>query len=84
MQMHGPETFGLTCWFKPLNQFQLYQIKKSASADFFINGFLILLFVQFVFNLFFTFYFLFLAVSSKDFKKANFSLILASNPRSVG
>ena len=77
MQTHGPETFGLTCWFKPLNHFQLYQIKKSASADFF-NSRLFEPFNQILAH------FLFLASSSKDFKKANFSLILASNPRSVG
>jgi len=40
MQTHGPETFGLTCWFKSLNHFQRYQIKKSASADFFIDCFI--------------------------------------------
>ena len=80
MQTHGPETFGLTCWFKSLNQYQLYQIKKSASADFFIYSVIYSL-LNSSFNVI---YFLCLAASSKDFKKASFSLILASNPRSVG
>jgi hypothetical protein len=82
---HGPEIFGLTCWFKSLNHFRLHQIKKSASADFFIYCFI--QFYLYLFGYYFSYllsYFLFLVASSNDFKKANFSLILASKPRSVG